>query len=59
MQFMAVIKSRKPSGFMIYSSDSVYETFRSTHGVLIHFVIIYEVEVFSIIIIFHKIYATQ
>ena len=44
---------------MIYSSDSAYETFQSTHGVLIHFVIIYEVEVFSIIIIFHKIYATQ
>lgn len=59
MQFMAVVKSRKPSGFMIYSSDSAHETFRSTHGVLIYFVIIYEVEVFSIIIIFHKIYAIQ
>lgn len=44
---------------MIYSSDSARETFRSTHGVLIYFVIIYEVEVFSIIIIFHKIYAIQ
>ena len=44
---------------MIYSSDSAHETFRSAHGVLIYFVIIYEVEVFSIIIIFHKIYAIQ
>lgn len=44
---------------MIYSSDSAHETFRSTNGVLIYFVIIYEVEVFSIIIIFHKIYAIQ
>ena len=41
MQFTAVIKSRKPSGFMICSSGSAHETFRSTYRVLIHFVIIY------------------